>query len=105
MFIYLVCVCMCHRTHVGQFVKVSCSVYPGTALRALGWTAQHLDLVGCLTGPPSYISETWSLSVMATLGYQLDYVWNELQSKNGGHGSEGSFARFEMGVSILSLNI
>ena len=24
-------------------------------------------------------------SVMAILGCQLDYIWNELQSRNGGH--------------------
>jgi hypothetical protein len=23
--------------------------------------------------------------VMVILGYQLDYIWNELQSRNGGH--------------------
>lgn len=25
------------------------------------------------------------LSVMATIGYQLDCIWNELQSRNGRH--------------------
>lgn len=39
---------------------------------------------------------------MALLGYQLDNVWNELQSRNGGHIYEIFFAWFEVGESISS---
>ena len=37
--------------------------------------------------------------VIDIIGGQLGYIWNELQSKNGGHTYERFFACFEVGES------
>ena len=44
-------------------------------------------------------------TVMAILGCQLDCIWNEQQSRNGGHTYEESCAWFEMGRSTPSLDL
>ena len=40
--------------------------------------------------------------VMAILGCQLDYIWNELQSRNGGHTCDRFSAWLEVDESISS---
>lgn len=42
---------------------------------------------------------------MASLGCQLDYIWNELQSRNGGHSCERLSVCFEVSESTTILDI
>lgn len=44
-------------------------------------------------------------SVMAVIGCQLDYVWNELQCRSGGQTRERFPAWFEVGESTSSLDL
>jgi hypothetical protein len=42
---------------------------------------------------------------MAIIGCQLDYIWNELQSRNEGHTHRRFSAWFEVGESMSSLDL